>query len=234
MHKAYLAGLMDGEGSIMLLGQGPKRCRRPQIAVAMKEEEVLDAIRAEYAGFIREKGRASQWALNGQPALRVLREIRPHLVIERRQKLADLLLNSPALNYAGSAGEKATKIAHTEALFAEMKAANQIRLTEPPQVTPSDPLDADYAYLAGILDGEGWISRKHRRLEVWSTDPELPAWAASRFGGKVYVGFKADYRPNCRASWRWYCSLGASNLWAEKVAGHMLLERKRAQLSWGH
>lgn len=227
MNDAYLAGLLEGEGSIMLLKQGPRRARRLQIAIGITERDVLEAIREQEGGFITDHGNVPQWRLNGQPAHEMLERLRPFMVMERRKAMADLLLNDPILNRFDRHGGWASKVTRSESAFVELKRLNALRISKPPALVPSDPIDTDHSYLAGILDGEGHISFERRRIEVTSTDPELCAWLASRFGGNVYLGRAA--KGNRRTTWRWLRSPTGAE-WAARVAEEMRLERKSVEL----
>lgn len=212
----------------MLLSQGPQRSRRPQLSVAIMERHVLEAIRDEFGGWVKQSRKAAvpQWNVNGHVALNILRIVQPFLVIERRKVLAQLLLNDPLI-CRKTHGVMGSKIRHNEQIFQQMRRRNNQRLDYPPEMNPSNPSEDDYAYLAGILDGEGHIKASTRRIEVFSTDPELPAWLKSRFGGNVYLGHEA--KGNQRRTWRWQRS-PTNCEWIAGVASHMLLRRKSDEL----
>lgn len=210
----------------MLLGQGKRRSRTPVVAIAIEERHVLDAVRGVHGGFIAHNGAVPQWNLKGSKALEFLRRVRPHLVIERRQALADLLINDELVCRMDLKND-GRKIPHNERVFQQMRKRNAVRLSNPSVPASQDPSPADLAYMAGILDGEGHISFERRAIEVWSTDPELPSWIASRFGGQVYLGKRAS--GNSRQTWRWKRSPTGCT-WAAGVADLMLLDRKAAEL----
>lgn len=226
MQIEYVAGLVDGEGSIMLLGQGPRRCRTPEVAIAIQEREVLEAVRFEHGGFITGHGSVPQWHLKGSKALALLRALRPHFKIERRAALADLLIEDPLICRMDLKND-GRKIPHSQRVFDQMRARNSQRLATPAILPAQDPSPGDLAYMAGILDGEGHVSFKTRRIEVFSTDPELPAWIASRFGGAVSLGKRAS--GNSRQTWRWTRN-ATGCMWAAGVADLMLLDRKSHEL----
>lgn len=228
MHIAYLAGLLDGEGSIMLTKQGPRRCRRPQLSIGMTNRNVIEAVKASYGGFIqvRPATPARQamftWNLKGTPALDLLAEIRPRLVIERRKTLADILLNANLLRDSRARNKQAV----TEQLFKEMQTRNTERKQSVPSIKAGRPTPGDFAYLAGILDGEGHIGTR-LVIEVTSTDPELPAWLQSRFGGNTYLA-KKEHEAR-RSVWRWIRPPTGFD-WATGVAAHMMIERKKRRV----
>jgi hypothetical protein len=97
---AYAAGLFDGEGSISLVRQRSNRFHSPQVAVASTDYEVLAWLRKRMDGsIVTKKPRKAahsvsyDWRLTDRRALSFLRLIRPFLVIERKIRRIDLLLN---------------------------------------------------------------------------------------------------------------------------------------------
>lgn len=234
MHDAYIAGIIDGEGSIMLLNQGKGRSRRPEVSVGMTDENVIDELVASAGGFkraVNSTGRKDMyyWRCSGGKALDLLKRVRPHLVIERRQKLADIVLAycEPKRGLRGPGARNA----RADRLISEkMRSTNAKRRKMVPSsaaVPKRNPSIADRHYLAGILDGEGYVSFEQRRIEVFSTDPELLAWLASRFGGGVYRGKGASEAR--RPTWRWKRAPTGCR-WAAGVADLMLLQRKADEL----
>lgn len=220
MHNAYIAGLIDGEGSIMLLQGGPGRPRRPQVSISMIDPEPLEALAESAGGFVRvRKDGLIVWRLNGNAALELLTRIRPWLIIERRRRLADVLLKEYPRERGGTQGVRANKI---ERLFEKMHRLNNVRQF-PPVIKTKPITDVRCAYLAGILDGEGHI-RPTLVTEVWSTDPELPAWLSGVFGGGFYAGRKGHGAK--RETWRWLRSPTGFTASA-KTSAHMLIPRKK-------
>jgi hypothetical protein len=97
---AYTAGLFDGEGSISLVRQKNNRSHSPQVAVASTDYEVLDWLQKRFGGSIVTKqpykinhSVSYDWRLTDRRALNFLQLIRPYLVIERKIRRVDLLLN---------------------------------------------------------------------------------------------------------------------------------------------
>lgn len=97
---AYTAGLFDGEGSISLVRQKNNRSHSPQVAVASTDLEVLQWLRNRFGGSIVTKqprkpshSVSYDWRLTDRRALTFLALIRPYLVIERKIRRVDLLLN---------------------------------------------------------------------------------------------------------------------------------------------
>ena len=97
---AYAAGLFDGEGSISLVRQKNNRSHSPQVSVASNDHEVLAWFQNHFGGsIVTKQPRKSthsvsyDWRLTDRRALTFLKLIRPYLVIERKIRRIDLLLN---------------------------------------------------------------------------------------------------------------------------------------------
>ena len=98
---AYAAGLFDGEGSISLVRQHNNRSHSPQVSVASNDFEVLVWFQKRFGGSIVTKqprkpthSVSYDWRLTDRRALAFLQLIRPYLVIERKIRRIDLLLNN--------------------------------------------------------------------------------------------------------------------------------------------
>lgn len=227
LSNGYLAGIIDGEGSIMLLGKGKNRSRHLQVAVGMTDKCVPVALQENFGGFIKHSKRTLPqhdmfiWIVQGTKALDVLDRIQPVLVIERRRKLCALAKQwKPAKSRADVVSER-------QRLFEEMQNMNQVHLNALPVLEQTKTRSVDKAYLAGILDGEGHISPKGR-IEVMSTDPELCAWLQMKFGGQATLWPYTNQ--NRRPCWRWQRSTRRNCTWKKAVSDKMLLTRKSANL----
>src|SRR5512138_762750 len=98
---AYAAGLFDGEGSVSLVRQKNNRSHSPQVSVASNDYEVLAWFQKRFGGSIvtKQPRKATHsvsydWRLTDRRALSFLELIRPYLVIERKIRRVDLLLNN--------------------------------------------------------------------------------------------------------------------------------------------
>ncbi|MDO8752579.1 MAG: LAGLIDADG family homing endonuclease [Anaerolineales bacterium] len=97
---AYAAGLFDGEGSITLTRHRNNRTHSPQVSVTSTDYEVVRWFRERFGGsVVTKQPRKSNhsvsydWRLTDRRALAFLELIRPYLVIERKIRRIDLLLN---------------------------------------------------------------------------------------------------------------------------------------------
>jgi hypothetical protein len=96
----YAAGLFDGEGSISLVRHHNNRWPSPQVAGASTDYEVVRWLQIRFGGsVVTKKPRSSahsvsyDWRLTDRRALSFLDRIRPYLVIRRKIRRIDLLLD---------------------------------------------------------------------------------------------------------------------------------------------
>jgi hypothetical protein len=98
--KAYIAGIIDGEGWMGLVSDGKGRNRRPQIEVESTDRELTLWLHEKAGGYnprSREPRNDRQkaihrWRVGGPKAKRLLVEVLPYIVIERRRIRAMELL----------------------------------------------------------------------------------------------------------------------------------------------
>lgn len=97
---AYAAGLFDGEGSISLVRHRDNRTHSPQVSIASTDHEVVYWFQKRFGGsIVTKQPRMSNhsvsydWRLTDRRALAFLELLRPYLVIERKIRRIDLLLN---------------------------------------------------------------------------------------------------------------------------------------------
>lgn len=92
--------------------------------------------------------------------------------------------------------------------------------------------DAEAAYAAGILDGEGSISITRNHVGRWpspqvsvaSTDRELVEWLRARFGGSIST--KQPRKPQHSLSYDWKLTDRRALHFLEVVQPFLVLERK--------
>lgn len=99
--KAYLAGIIDGEGSISLIRINKNKLPAPMISIASADKELLDwVVQTTGTGKIIKKKNykpdthKESYSLNITywRAIEILKEITPYLVIERKKKRALLII----------------------------------------------------------------------------------------------------------------------------------------------
>jgi hypothetical protein len=98
--KAYAAGIMDGEGSVMYdREKSTSPYRRPSVSVTSTSYELVDFMKQNFGGHIcshktykaHHKPHWS-WRLKADKALSFLENIRPYLLEKEKCRRADLLL----------------------------------------------------------------------------------------------------------------------------------------------
>ena len=98
---AYAAGIVDGEGSVMLqYASGTDRFRSAVVSVASTSPELLDFLKENFGGRIRGKPKykdyhkdSYQWDIRNNDAVEFLTNIRPYLREKEKVRRTDLLLN---------------------------------------------------------------------------------------------------------------------------------------------
>lgn len=95
--KAYLAGIVDGEGTVTLSKNRSNQTPSPEVAIANNSLELLEWVRSRFGGTIVSKKKRLKhhrdsyaWALRYDKALGFLKKIRPYLIVKKAQ--ADLIL----------------------------------------------------------------------------------------------------------------------------------------------
>jgi hypothetical protein len=97
---AYAAGILDGEGSIILTRLRKKRWASPVVSIASTDRELLEWFRSRCGGTIVRKrtyqpqhSESFDWKLTDRQALEFLRLVRPFMVVRRKIARCDLLLS---------------------------------------------------------------------------------------------------------------------------------------------
>ena len=129
---AYLAGIIDGEGSVMLTNRrpSPTTFRKPAVSVASCDWELIEALKTltGIGQFARkppqkETHRESySWAVRYNDALDFLEPVYPYMVIVKKRRRAEMLVRDyrrlTAANGRYTAEGRAAKLAFEEAFFA--------------------------------------------------------------------------------------------------------------------
>jgi len=97
---AYVAGIIDGEGSISLTrNHNCKEFRYPSIHVPSTSYELMDLLKKEFGGWIctkklyKENHKQSwSWSLSYNNAIQFLEKIHKYLVIKEKRRRANLII----------------------------------------------------------------------------------------------------------------------------------------------
>lgn len=101
--RAYLAGIIDGEGSIMLIRTHSKKFASPCVSVASTSLELLQWIKQTTGvGYIKSKKNymperhfdSYTYTARYNDALYIIEMVSPYLVIEKKQKRALFILKN--------------------------------------------------------------------------------------------------------------------------------------------
>ena len=92
VEKAYVAGIVDGEGTVTLMKHHKNETPLPCVAVANNNLELLKWLRARIGGTITSKKKrlphhndSYAWYVRQDRALRFLNEIKCYLIIKKQQ-----------------------------------------------------------------------------------------------------------------------------------------------------
>ena len=99
--KAYIAGLIDGEGTITLTRHKKNEFRSPVVSMVNTDKELLAYIRGHYGGsmcsqktYKSHHKQAWTWNVSGNRALALLRDVMPFLRSPRKHLRCMLLLHN--------------------------------------------------------------------------------------------------------------------------------------------
>ena len=102
MHIAYIAGIIDGEGTITLTRiRKSDMFRSPVVSVSSTTPEILDLLKAKYGGYISTQKvykahhkQSYSWKLVNDKAFIILDDIKDYIVVPEKKYRCDLLLES--------------------------------------------------------------------------------------------------------------------------------------------
>lgn len=98
----------------------------------------------------------------------------------------------------------------------------------------------DLAYVAGIIDGEGWISIKNRQIKngnrnyalkvgLGNTNEWLVNWLKFSFGGSVCI--KKKWLTNQKQQWVWDLSTKQASEFLKMILPYLKLKKPQAELA---
>ena len=93
----------------------------------------------------------------------------------------------------------------------------------------------DLAYVAGIIDGEGWICIKNTKTSasvkvgVGNTNEWLICWLQFSFGGSVCV--KKKWIANQKQQWGWDLSTRQASEFLKLILPYLRIKRPQAELA---
>ena len=103
LEKAYIAGIVDGEGSIMLQKFHFNEYPSPCVSIASTAYELLDWIKSVIGkGTLKQKKNYNSskhkncysYILKYDDAIKLIKEIYPYLIINAKRRRSELILNN--------------------------------------------------------------------------------------------------------------------------------------------
>jgi hypothetical protein len=130
VEKSYLAGIVDGEGTIGLWRHHKNETQTPNVTVANNSLELLEWIKARVGGTIISKKKrlahhsdSYAWSIRQNRAIEFLNDIKEYLIIKRPQAE---LITGRYKSVTHRAGKYTPEmLAKKEALVAEIKELNK-------------------------------------------------------------------------------------------------------------
>lgn len=100
MDIRYVAGIIDGEGTISLSKQmAGDKFRRPHVSVPSTTIEIVDAFKKQFGGHITRKKRYNEkhseswvWVIRDKAAIKFLAKVQKHLIVPEKQFRAGLIV----------------------------------------------------------------------------------------------------------------------------------------------
>lgn len=271
IHAAYLAGLVDGEGCLQVVENKAQVNRSgylcsprfiARVDITNTSARMMDWIQGHVKGLVVIKQRAGQWkstktcyrwVLSMGQAVKFLRIIHPYLVIKKDQ--ADLVFKLKRIQMSrdpkitGHAPARLTdeELAERRGIISDLKAAKKFQGDLLPrnlqhEITAS-PIE--WAYLAGIFDGEGCVrsyeckrhkgskfSRFRISVRISNTSEHLINWVIERFGGFIHLDRKPGQGLATRNMWSIIWSPGKGEALLHGMHPYLTVKKAQAELAF--
>jgi hypothetical protein len=98
---AWAAGIIDGEGSVMLIRSHPNDNECPVVSVTNTSMELLEKMSQMFGGKIRKQKKynpkhtqAYIWSIKHQHALECIKMLAPMIVIPKKKNRSDLIIST--------------------------------------------------------------------------------------------------------------------------------------------
>lgn len=160
--KAYIAGIVDGEGCISITRRKIKSKRsnnwfyQTQVIVVNTDKRLIDFLVSLYGGFVtsprREKAGHKpiyRWVITGNDMRQLLEDTLDYLILKREQ--ARLALSFPSYRHSGQSGRTEIELRDQEGKYLSMRKLNNKGSVDS-QITPQtigDLRESSYRVRAG-------------------------------------------------------------------------------------
>ena len=95
MNHAYAAGIIDGEGSVMIIQR-----RTPTISVTNSSKPIIDYLHNYYGGLVKVQTKYKEhhkqcwiWTLRGDKVITFLRQVVPHMLETNKVERSKIIIN---------------------------------------------------------------------------------------------------------------------------------------------
>ena len=99
VEKSYAAGLIDGEGSIMLIKRNSGKFRSPVVSLTNTSQEIISFLVGLFGGTVRKQKVYKEhhklawiWSVSNDRSIEVLTIIQPYLLIPEKRYRCHLIL----------------------------------------------------------------------------------------------------------------------------------------------
>lgn len=130
VEKAYVAGIVDGEGTVTLMKHHRNETPTPNVSVANNNLELLKWLKSIYGGTITNKKKrlphhndSYAWYVRQDRAIRFLNEIKQYLIIKKQH--AELITSTYKLVTHRAGKYTPEMLAKKYALVAKIRKLNQ-------------------------------------------------------------------------------------------------------------
>jgi len=186
---AYCAGLLDGEGCFHASRNEHCNTFRYGITVNMDHEKPLLRLKGLFGGKVKpRKDGGFAWTIDRKGILRCVNAVIPYLMIKRRQAelLRELRIDfQDAVRVGKNFQPTPETVAYRQSLTDEITALKEEYSLKPIPVLPKT---CGYAYVAGLVDGEGSFGIYHgignrfvAKAQIGMVDPTAVTFAVKVF-----------------------------------------------------
>ena len=236
---AYLAGLIDSDGSISISRAVSKNSRRGHRYICFVEigqhrnDNLFGWLIANFGGGLsRNNNGVPKWRVYGASSISFLQTVYPYLLLKKEE--ADCVLKCVSLITDGKnlLSDEEDRIQYD--CCQKSKALKAFRYSSEKKL--NQLLSFDFDYLAGVVDCEGSFDIRRKKgtlndfycfnftLMQHRTD-DLLAWLERRFGGAFNAGYGSRNEPAWRINGR------TARRFLEAIIFHLRLKRVDVEIS---
>lgn len=247
---AYCAGFVDGDGSIYAIvakqGRGDSVYYRGSLAASGKDERPIKRLVGLLGGSYRKQDDVFQYVLNYAPAVKAVQRLIPFLMGKSKQaellvRLQHNLTSSRQFAYSKGGRSRSDQRVPDEVQAERMEILSKIKRLNRIETCSliENPIKREKiaaAYLAGLVDAEGYLQIAHRpgnhgctiKLTVQMTDSAVVGWIHGMFGG--WLGKDARPTRAGKSVHTWRVSGNDTLRVLKAIKPYLLTKREQADL----